>query len=49
MSAYAWFESGQVDLYLGDDPPNVIVEALTHYHLSLLRARSYERKKRRNK
>lgn len=40
LRAYSWFESGQVALYAGDDPPSVLVEALAYFHQCLGQAKT---------
>ena len=32
LEAYAFFESGQLSLYWGADPANLLVEGIRHYH-----------------
>ena len=50
LRAYGLFESGQMALWLGADPPAVLVEAVVFYHASVNRVRAdrdeRERKKR---
>lgn len=42
LDAYGWFESGQVGLFAGDDPPNILVEAIGIYHRALNRIRAHD-------
>jgi hypothetical protein len=40
MEAYAWFESGQLEVALGADPPAVLIEAIRLYHGALATVRA---------
>lgn len=42
LRAYRWFESGQLGLLLGSDPPNVLVEAIGIYHGALATVRAHD-------
>lgn len=46
LKAYPFFESGQLDFALGDDPPNILVESLEVYHTALNRTRSKQDERR---
>lgn len=48
LRAYTFFESGQLTIAIGADPPRAIVEGLRHYHRirQALFSLSLERKKR---
>lgn len=35
VSAYRFFESGQLSITVGDDPPPRIVEGVAHYHAAV--------------
>lgn len=37
LRAYRWYETGQVALWLGADPPQALLEGITHYHSALNR------------
>lgn len=43
LDAYRWFESGQLELFLGSDPPAVLVECIGIYHGALNRVWSHDR------
>lgn len=47
--AYRFFESGQLDVYLGGDPPAKIVEGIAHYHAAIQRVQMDDLEKRRKK
>lgn len=38
INAYAWFESGQIATFLGDDPPNVLIEGVSWFHRAMSEA-----------
>jgi hypothetical protein len=40
ISAYTFFESGQLAMAIGADPPNILVEAIECYHNALNRVRA---------
>ena len=40
LRAYGLFESGQMAIWLGADPPNVVVEAVVFYHATVNRVRA---------
>lgn len=44
MESYAWFESGQLEMAIGADPPAVLVEAIRIYHSALASVRAADMK-----
>lgn len=44
LDAYRWFESGQLAIQLGNDPPAILVEAIGVYHGALNRVWSHDRR-----
>jgi len=43
IQAYRWFESGQLALFIGEDPPAVLVEAIGIYHSAVRAVVSHDR------
>lgn len=48
LRAYKWLEAGELCMWLGEDPPNHIIEGLDHYKTvsNLIEYHEYERQKR---
>jgi hypothetical protein len=46
MRLYRWFESGQLALAIGSDPPNALVEAIGIYHGALSSVRAHDTRAR---
>ena len=39
LNGYAFYESGQLSEYWGNDPPYIMVEAMREYHMALERVK----------